>query len=492
MSTAQLASISTLLSSYKEEFETNTVSYIAENELQSQKSLSAFGKNVKKYIPSLKDNMQGDFGIVCGKLYYLGDDVQLKNASKQVGILCLDDEKDVDEAYAELENDALKGMIEESSDSFKEIKDDGEEYEIGEKLYDKNPDNMNIWNVVTEVKDNKVSFVYGTGWFYLKKGDKVNDIVLENNYMANYETNQIVQFNSKYHTKMGVRDNAVAIDNLIFNADPSVMEDFYLLEDKSEFDVSKLGENIEFFGYEDENGNLDLENAFTKSSFEFDGEDDYIRIPYNSETNFEEGLTFEFYGKINGGSKSRDYNQTEFREGDDYYHPFFSLMKNSDNDWGYVRFGAFLDTSNKTKISDIVYNINQVSVDSYFSINSSKWNQYIRLSSYNKELKVGDTFHFAVVLDGKELEQRVFLNGQYLDGGYIADSSWNSFINSSRSGTYKYINIGKAIMGNYAGQLWFSNFSAFSMHLYNIPLADEDVETNYNKAVSYHEFLEVN
>ena len=87
-----------------------------------------------------------------------------------------------------------------------------------------------------------------------------------------------------------------------------VMEEFNDIIEKNknlppneqiEFDVEKLGKGIEFYGY-DKDEKLDLSQAITKTSFIFDGVDDYIVFPYEDDVVFDNGFTLEFYGKILG------------------------------------------------------------------------------------------------------------------------------------------------------------------------------------------------
>lgn len=80
------------------------------------------------------------------------------------------------------------------------------------------------------------------------------------------------------------------------------------------FDISVLGNNIEFFGYDGSDGKTDLSKALTGASFVFDGIDDYIKLPYNNSQNLEKGFTFEFFGKLTGVSTLYIYKNNVYNK----------------------------------------------------------------------------------------------------------------------------------------------------------------------------------
>ena len=69
----------------------------------------------------------------------------------------------------------------------------------------------------------------------------------------------------------------------------------------------QLGSNVELINF-----NWDENSGITNKSFNFDGDDDYIKIKYDDskqkQTLAENGYTFEFYGIINNG-KAWDYQK---------------------------------------------------------------------------------------------------------------------------------------------------------------------------------------
>ena len=102
--------------------------------------------------------------------------------------------------------------------------------------------------------------------------------------------------------------------------------------DSEDFDMDLLGDGVKFYGYDNEDGSLDLSKAFTKSSFKFDGSDDYIEIPCNTSEVFDTGVTFEFYGKFNElGGYFGIFNIVHKGDDENGYYPYiisrFGMMR---------------------------------------------------------------------------------------------------------------------------------------------------------------------
>ena len=311
---------------YKEELDYKVVK-LSDSENGKEVKITAFYENVLEYIESMKSERVKEFAIVDNKLYYLGEDEISKGAAKMVGIYVGESSQSegIKDFQSEVEDLGMSSLVENlDGNSFTKVEEkDGEEVEveIGEKLVNK--ELGAVWDIVTEVENNSLVYTYGTGWTYIKAGEVVDKLgKLENDYMINYSTKKAVQFDSSKHVRMSAKDNLVAEDYLLLNLDPSVMEEYNNLEDKSEFQLSKLGNNIRFYGYQEDSvyqyeddsnyqnswKNPDLSLAFGETSFKFDGIDDYIRIEFQDNNDQEnkktksmlgnKGLTFEFYGKI--------------------------------------------------------------------------------------------------------------------------------------------------------------------------------------------------
>ncbi len=159
---------------------------------------------------------------------------------------------------------------------------------IGEELLDKKVGNN--WKIV--LVDDKV---YGTNWSLVEKGTKISGYgILEDDWLINYDTGEIINLEGIKYTKMASTDNLGVPDHIIFNLDSSVI-DGNVPNNKEELEKS-LGEGVELKGF-DYNENSGL----TNTSFKFDGIDDYIEMKFDKDKyKFDGGLTLEFYGKLKG------------------------------------------------------------------------------------------------------------------------------------------------------------------------------------------------
>ena len=500
------SSVASKLAKYKEELDFSIVGYSNQKDGEwKEKKITAFHSNIKKYIPSIEDGEVEDYAIISNQLYYLGEDELYQNVAVSQGIKIMEDASSTTAYINEVERLGVVSVLETiGKTSFTKQDESGNEVEMGEKLYSKNPDNSRIWNVVTEVEDNKLKRTYGTGWTYIPAGETIEGMgLLKNAYMIDFANKEIVQFDKDIHVKMGVKDAAVATENLIFNADPSVMEAYNnSVKNGTTFDISELGENIRFYGYNNDTGksdnweNPDLSKAFTASSFEFDGINDYIRIEYDDPENVQEGVktpkqvlaengfTFEFYGIVNDGTSYLDNGSTY----EDLYTGLFCYWNGNENNQASFRFG--LGENGRT----VVWNSNLASkaVSDFSSVGADVWNQHYDLenSLYNKEI------YITVVLDVNDkyekegetyYKQTLYLNGEKteFDGGYHADQ-WDYFVKNTL-GSLKYFCLGRSSM---SGARWhYSEMSCYSLKLYNKALSKEEIETSYKKTIAYHDFL---
>ena len=165
------------------------------------------------------------------------------------------------------------------------LEEENKKYDIGNKLYDRNIENGNKWNIVV-IKDTKE--VYGTNWRFIP----IETSLLEYgdakyNWLYNEETGEMIQLEKGSFTNLSYGDNLAVKDRLVFNLDPLNMED------------SNSWGNANLHGFngveKDENGNVI--SGFSGTDFNFDGVDDYIEI-YNENDFSADGLTIEMYGNL--------------------------------------------------------------------------------------------------------------------------------------------------------------------------------------------------
>ena len=358
ISNAMKSSTASKLAKYKEELEFSVVEFSSEKDGEwKEKKITAFHSDIKKYIPSMEDNEVEDYAIISNQLYYLGEDEILKATATSQGIKVMEDASSTNAYINEVERLGVVSVLETTGEtSFTKTDESGNEGEMGEKLYSKNSENSKIWNVVTEVEDNELKRTFGTGWTYIPAGETIEGIgILKNAYMIDFANQDLVQFDKDIHVKMGVKDTVVAIDNLIFNADPAIMEEYNnSVKNGTTFDINKLGNNIRFYGYNNDTGksdnweNPDLSKAFTKDSFEFDGVNDYIRIDYDDPAEVEEGVktpkqilaengfTFEFYGILNDGTSYDSDNKAY----ENSYKGLFGFWNGKEGSQARLRFGV--------------------------------------------------------------------------------------------------------------------------------------------------------
>ena len=83
---SQIASLETRYAGYKEELEMNLVSVMADQGLKETNKITVLNDGVKTYIPSLKDEDVGKFGVINGKLYYINSDEMGISVAKSQGI----------------------------------------------------------------------------------------------------------------------------------------------------------------------------------------------------------------------------------------------------------------------------------------------------------------------------------------------------------------------------------------------------------------------
>lgn len=171
---------------------------------------------------------------------------------------------------------------------------------IGTTLYDKSIENGNKWNIIYVAKTDKT---YGTGWIYIQKGTEIPDYGnAKEDWLVNYNSGEIVELEDNEYTNLNYNKNLAIKDNLIFNLDSTMIEN-----GSKESIQEQLGSNVELINF-----NWDENSGITNKSFNFDGDDDYIKIKYDDskqkQTLAENGYTFEFYGIINNG-KAWDYQK---------------------------------------------------------------------------------------------------------------------------------------------------------------------------------------
>jgi hypothetical protein len=480
---AQKATYAQKVAKYKEELEMNlwgTGEITAKSPVPDASKITLMNENVKQYITSLEDNDVGKYAIVEGKLYYLGEVELEKEVCKEKEIGVTEEGETAEDFVSKVETIAIENILKNMvGNSFTETDENGNEEEIGVKLWDKNFQNGNKWKIITEVENNETKATYGTGWYYVTSGTTIPDIgVLKNSYIINYDEQKAVKFDGKIHTMLAYGGNLSVKDSLIFNADPINLEN---INSNSNIDSSIFGDNVTLHGFE--NNDINLVDNY---AFNFDGVDDYITIPYDSSNSIENGFTYEIFGKINSEGTSYNSNGVAYNN---WFSGMFCLWNGNEKKQAKLRFGAILENSS---ISCFEYNLGWISGLNYYGSFTSpnyynNWGQYLELSNYGETINFKDEFYLTIVVDMNNLIQTFYLNGEKLDSGDLSRKYVNNFLNNDLPNLNTFC-LGRSSMHD-DGYWHYSDASVYSLRLYNRPLSDSEVTANYNSTVSYRNIL---
>lgn len=469
---AKNATILQKVSKYKEEMEMNLIGAVGGEKEDTVSGITVLNENVKQYITSLLDSDVGNYGIIGGILYYLGDNSDEEEICRKQGIVCKDSDVSREEFLDKIEKSALESLVKKmAGKSFTNKDDTGNDVEVGIKLYDKNFINGTKWKIINEVKDNEVLATYGNGWYYVEAGSNIENIgKINNTYIINYGADKAVQFDPKKHTILAYGGNLAVTDNLIFNADPINIENA---------SAEAFGEGVELIGFEDVN------KAFTKTSFVFDGVNDYIKLPCNQDNKIDKGFTYEFYGKILNKKTCIANN------GNDYssscrYGGLFGLWNGNEKAQARLRFG--IEYRNEDLV--IIYNIGMIGkggISGTFSGGGSKWNQWIIPATYNKNIKINTDIYFTISVDANSRVQDIYVNGEKICTGTLSEDYYSRFVNEELLDLNTYT-LGRCSMDD-EGNWHYTNCEIYSLRLYNRSFTANEVLANYNATVAYHKIL---
>ena len=385
--------------------------------------------------------------------------------------------KKANEAKEETIISGEKEAIELSIMSYKIDKDP--KYMIGIQLYDKTMENSAIWDII--ITKNPES-IYGTNWRYIEKDTEIENYgKAQNEWVVNYETGEVIRLEE--YTRLTHNMNLGVTDGLIFNIDPSIIEDVDIEELKNG-NTSILGNNVELMNFDwNENSGL------TSTQFNFDGNDDYIKIKYDNKEEKDllakRGYTFEYYGRISEGI-SFDNNTQEIINSN--YNGIFCYWNGDENKQADFRFGLVKRVSNEY---NLVWNASMnLRETSDYSEKGDEWNIRYPINNF----KYGEELYYTITLDTtKEIEKDgekyykaiLYLNGDKLYEGNYNKKQWEKYKKECLERD-KYFCIGRSSMTK-NGYWHYSKLNAYTCRLYNKALTTEEVKDNYDKSVSYHE-----
>ena len=357
---------------------------------------------------------------------------------------------------------------------------------LGDELNEKRLDNSSNWHVI-KVNDK----TYDTGWNYIKSGTELKDYgQAKNDWLVNYETGEIIQLKEDKYMSLSAGDMVAIKDSLIVNVDSSIIDEG--VENKKGALEKQLGENVKLVNFD-----YNTESGLTNTSFNFDGQDDYIKVQYDKQEQKDalakNGFTFEFYGIWNGGSCFPADRGSDYRG-------LFSYWNGEEKKQAQFRFGLREDSM------DITSNVaNGLNLLSDFSVGGdSAWNIRYPASNMISKDKV---LYMTIVLDasnkynvtdgeyvhssksagrknGEFYKQAVYINGNLLyEGDYNAEL-WKYFCEKELP-NLKYFCLGRSSMT--ADGYWnYAKMTAYALRLYSRGLSKEEVMQNYEKSVEYH------
>ena len=257
--------------------------------------------------------------------------------------------------------------------------------------------------------------------------------------------------------------------------------------------------------------NFDFSNdGLINNEFVFDGENDFITINYgeskeksnSAEKWFENGFTFEFYGKIKSGTHyaySEDKRGTiinkDFKEYSNNFGIFQITQEDDDNTDRLSRVIAFGNgyTDAGEKLREFFLAFMNQGKDLYDEFSSSRdahwWKVY-------KITKIDGNVHYYTISIMKN-DDGSFSQTYYEDGEKIKAGTLNINCITEMSSLKKSLMTIGAIQQGYTGgdqtfhnQASTSKIKAKCLRIYNRGLTETEVQANYEKTISYHDLME--
>lgn len=400
--------------------------------------------------------------------------------------------------YSLTDNDGIIKKTKEGVEYYKESEEQGEMEKLVASIIVKNMSsrtrsyvgqallNKNLNTNWSIIYDNTTKTIYGTGWHYIAKGTEIENYgTTERDWIVDYKSGQVIGLTENEFAQISSGDNLAVTTNIMLNIDPSIIDNGSNYT-KAQLEA-QLGSNVELMNFD-----FDESSGLTSSSFNFDGENDYIKIQYNSSEQKQQlannGITFEFFGNIQGGT-SYNTEGTVLDTGTSGYRGLMCYWNGNEAKQAKLRFGV---TSNGTVV---YWNPGYKNVVSDYSNSTSNWNQLYKFknSLLNKDL------YFTITLDTSSSYQKdgvtYYKQTLYIDGekteydGGLNKEQWDDFVNTNGNlNALNYFCIGRSSMSN-EGWWHYSKMNCYSMRLYSRGLTSQEVKNNYNKTIAYYSLL---
>ncbi len=372
---------------------------------------------------------------------------------------------------------------------------------LGKALSKRTLGNTTQWGVVTVDGKN-----YTNGWYLLEKGNEIEGYgEVKQSWLINYDTGEIIGLEEGKYSKLSAEDieNQVAKENLIFNLDSNLID----MAKNENGDVTKnsfenlLDENSQLVNF-NWNGTT---SGVTKTSFKFDGIDDYAKVKYDNKDKKEliknNGFTFEFYGKWKYGSLITGEGSIENSFGRGGLFNFGNenpvnltdmgircLLQYSDNDEKYFTWSGDWGnggTNDPKFVSDYTEEGTRHAVKLPLNDTISK------NIDKNEDIFLTFSINTSESIDVNGVDY--YISGLYENGKKIIEakyskSAWDAFLDSPGWKDSSLFQIGR-VMAVSNGHWAYSTLDVYALRLYNKGLSDGDIMKSYDDTVAAHNKL---
>ena len=445
---AQKASLSNKYSGYNEEVQS-----------QIDDDIYCAGEKMKKYITSMDEKDLKNFVIINGQLVFCGSGNLERTVAEELGIdTSLATRNDsIDEIKVILE--FLKSI---KSSNIRIPRNDTESTPdelIGQRLYDKNPQNGENWIIAIDYNNNnEENSRYGSGYYYLGKGTTIEGTTLSNDYAINYNTNKLVALTQK-HKLWSVNSTLAVTDGIALNLDPTSFQ----TDDAWKY-VTKHG---------------DVSYNSDKKSLYFDGDEDYLELK-KAGLSFEDGFTFEIYANLDRLGYDNGSGYTAFG--------LFCRMNDlKQSHYTYsMRFGHFMENTDAAGMICKFYSESSWSgtgsemiTDLYGGVRSLKGLGY----ESNKDFYL--TFVYRRAKETGETNDKVeyYVNGELMGYTYYGNDSFEK-------GREKWDNDECSFFvgccpWKASRNIYYLQGNVYSVRLYQKPLTESEVKANMDATMQY-------
>lgn len=319
-----------------------------------------------------------------------------------------------------------------------------EEITIGETLYDKTIANGEKWKIISTLEDNKI---YGTDWSYIAKGSEILKYGKVNeSWLVNNKTEEMIKLEEGEYKELSYGANLAVKDKLVLNVDPANMSD-----------KNSWGDGVTLYGVTDGDG-----YGYNGTEIKLDGVDDYIES-YNK-VEVEDGITFEFYGKIDKSVEAA---------------PLISKTFKGTTEWSnkpriFINSKRYLRMCMSDKKSE-----------SNWALPANLWADHWIETEEIKELENEDGFYITISVNLNTNTIAVYINGSKF-GETTCSHEWLT------SGGLDNISIPFIIGMSVGGTEYTESYAPLSIYacrLYNKVLTDSEIKENTDMTVAYHNLI---